>query len=295
MLYRGSFIAALVLTVSAVSAAPEWKLLSLEATKHEVLVEPVGEYHRGQPIVYDKQLKPAAGHIFLALTFNASIDFTPTSGDLAVPAEQVKVIADGKDVVIRGRSVGPGTVQVEKTMRFGWAKDPFLKTAQTKEIKQIWFVEAPADAKQVTLKLGDKEASAAIPAEVTKIDPAEAIDFQVKNVQVADKFNSLMAPPDKQLMKVSIVLKPKRESHKDEQGKPWFSFSTTSLNIRTGDKTAAVVGYLINADVIKPGSYSLGVPYSANSQFPIEPIFEVPAGTKSGTLLWYGWPAGDIK
>ena len=22
---------------------------------------------------------------------------------------------------------------------------------------------------------------------------------------------------------------------------------------------------------------------------------EVPAGTKAGTLLWYGWPAGEIK
>ncbi len=294
MFHRGLFFAALVITASVASAAPEWKLLSVEAKKYDVLIEPVGDYPR-KPLVYDKQLKPAAGNVFVVMTFNASINFTPTSGDLAVPADQVKVVADDKDGVIVGRSVGPGTVRPEKSMRFGWIKDPFLKQPKTQEIKQMWVVEVPSDAKQITLKLGDKQAATSIPADVTKIDPAEAIDFQIKGVQVADKFLTLTASEGKQLMRVSIVMVPKHESYKDEQGKPWFSFSTTSLNVRAGETTVPVIGYLINGQIIQPGSYSLGVPHSGKSQFPIEPIFEVPAGTKAGTLLWFGWPAGDAK
>jgi hypothetical protein len=294
MLVRSAALAVLLASSLSLAAPPEWKPVSLEVRRFDAMNEPKGERFRGELVTYETRVTPADGQTLVELALTVEIDWQPTSEGLNVPAADTVLTGDGQPGKLIGVAGGQGVV-IRRAVALSWPRDPMLKAAKKQPLRLVWIGEVPKAAKQVKLKLGDKEATADLPAQPAKVDPAEWIDFGLGKTEAAVSYLTATARPGNTLMKLSLTLTPKKPSYKDDAGKEWFAFDTSSLNVRADDKVYPVIGYVINDNITKPSSYSVGIPYSNQSRLPMSPIFEVPVNTTKATVLWCGWPVAEVK
>ena len=288
--------AVLACLIASRCGGQELSIQKLEAAVVVDLIESTGSPQKGEAVVYEKVIKADEDKSLVRLTATVQGKWTAAGGPIQVASKEIQFTAVEGAANWVGSGMGEGVVSTSAKPSVFLM--PPMGNAAAREAQQVytWYVAVPKGAKGVGLKVGKAEAKADLAAEPVKVDPAEWMEFRTVTAKWVDAPAGAPAGDGKWVM-VNLEIVPKK-ANSIRQGFPeMFSFYTSGLNVRVGEKVCGVEGYLVNSAFMKPTAYSVSTTAPGGKWLAIKltALFRAPQSSPSVDVLWLGRMAAQVK